>query len=210
MPRQRKGKTSSEDVPMVKPTEMSGKKGTGKPLIEISEEEQWRMINESGILKQIPKPDQQALDASLGEGGSEELTFGEEVADMLLYLIPFSFLLLMMDILIHYQYSRRPTRGDLLERMISGVPILAIFTFYTLRYKSHRRVQFVLFAISIISGCRLIYQINHSNWLINMKQCPPLATVWIFTIFMVDLGPAVLSLLTVGSFVWWKELKIIL
>ena len=37
---------------------------------------------------------------------------------------------------------------------------------------------------------------------------PPLATLWILTIVMLDLGPSVLSLLTTGSFVWWKGLKL--
>jgi hypothetical protein len=39
-------------------------------------------------------------------------------------------------------------------------------------------------------------------------QCPPLVTVWIYTILQLDLGPAVLSLCTVASFVWWKGLEI--
>jgi hypothetical protein len=83
---------STNDIPMVKPTEFSGKKTT-KPLVEISEEEQWRLINESGVLKKIPKPGQQA-DAS---EEPEEISFGEEMLNTILYVVPFSFLLVMMD-----------------------------------------------------------------------------------------------------------------
>ncbi|KAF5363666.1 hypothetical protein D9756_000704 [Leucocoprinus leucothites] len=131
MPRQRKGKASSDDVPVVQPTEQSGMQKATKPLIEISEEEQWRLINESGVLKHVSRPGQQVSDAIGGEGGLEDVSFGEEVADMILYLIPVSFLLVMMDMLIHYQYSKRPTSGEMLDRLTSSVPILAIFIFYS-------------------------------------------------------------------------------
>jgi len=45
--------------------------------------------------------------------------------------------------------------------------------------------------------------------LLTSFQCPPLATIWIYTIVQLDLGPAVLNLLVVGGFAWWKDLKII-
>jgi len=69
-------------------------------------------------------------------------------------------------------------------------------------------MQYFLFVLSCIVGSRLIYQYNRASWLVNMKQCPPLVTVWIYTILQLDLGPAVLSLCTVASFVWWKGLEI--
>lgn len=57
--------------------------------IQISEEEQWRLVNETGILKDaIPRP-------SLVEG--EELSFGDEIFNAVILIIPFSFLLLMFE-----------------------------------------------------------------------------------------------------------------
>lgn len=97
MSRQRKGKpTSSKDVPMVKPSEISKKK-TRKPLIEISEEEQRRLVKESGILKQIPRPGQ-VLSADAGD--LEDMTFGEEVGNVLFHIVPLTFLLIMMDMCV--------------------------------------------------------------------------------------------------------------
>jgi len=94
-----------------------------------------------------------------------------------------------------------------------------------MRYKHHRRMQYFLFILSCVVGSRLIYQYKRASWLVNMKQvihqspnlhvvlnihfqCPPLVTVWIYTILQLDLGPAVLSLFTVASFVWWKGIEI--
>lgn len=96
MPRQRKAKpASSNDVPIVQPNNTTGKKAM-KPLVEISEEEQRRLINESGVLNKIPKPE---LDAS-GAEEYPEITFGEEVLNTVLYVVPFSFLLVMMDMCV--------------------------------------------------------------------------------------------------------------
>ncbi|KAL9712629.1 hypothetical protein Ac2012v2_003866 [Leucoagaricus gongylophorus] len=82
MSRQRKGKsTSSKDVPMMRPSEKVKEMKVEKPLIEISEEEQWRLINKSGVLNQIPRPSQQVLDASVDAGDLEDVTFGEEVGN---------------------------------------------------------------------------------------------------------------------------------
>jgi hypothetical protein len=41
-----------------------------------------------------------------------------------------------------------------------------------------------------------------------MRQCPPLATLWIYTIVQLELAPATLSLITVGCFVWWNGLRL--
>jgi len=69
-------------------------------------------------------------------------------------------------------------------------------------------MQFLLFIISIAVGSRMIYQFNHASWLVNMSQCPPLATIWTYTIIQLELIPAFLNLVVVGAFVWWKDLKI--
>lgn len=43
-----------------------------------------------------------------------------------------------------------------------------------------------------------------------MLQCPPLATIWVYTIVQLELGPAVLSLGIVGIYVWLRGLRIML
>lgn len=52
----------------------------------------------------------------------------------------------------------------------TSVPSSLLILLLASRYKSYRITQILLFAVSIASGSRLIYQINHSNWLTNMKQ----------------------------------------
>ncbi|KDQ64868.1 hypothetical protein JAAARDRAFT_28517 [Jaapia argillacea MUCL 33604] len=175
---------------------------------EISDEEQWRLINESGVLQKLSSSNGASAADKETEPTADEMGLAEEIFNAIIFIMPFSFCLLMMDILIHLQYAKRPTVAELAERMLSGVPILAIFIFYSSRYKAYRQMQVLLFWISIAVGTRLIWLVNRGNWLVNIRQCPPLATAWIYTIVQLDLGYAVLALGAVGSWAWWAEMKL--
>ncbi|KAF8165427.1 hypothetical protein B0H34DRAFT_689146 [Crassisporium funariophilum] len=203
MARKRKG-NAPDAFTVTSPSKMPLRPAPDKPLVEISEDEQWRLIDQSGILNEasLLQTEQTAT------VNVEEITLFDEVFNAVLLIIPFSSLLLLMEILIRHQYGRRASLEDILDRMLPGVPILSLFIFYTTRYKYNRRMQVLLFAISTLVGCRMIYQLDSASWLVNMSQCPPMATVWVYTIVQLDLGPAVVSLATVGMFVWWKGLQI--
>jgi hypothetical protein len=64
-----------------------------KPPVEISEDEQWRLIQESGVLKKIsdtPKPEEAV-------GNGEPLPLAEEIFNAVVLIMPFTFFLVMMD-----------------------------------------------------------------------------------------------------------------
>ncbi|KAK0230832.1 hypothetical protein IW262DRAFT_1340754 [Armillaria fumosa] len=178
-----------------------------KPLIQLSEEEQWRLINESGVLHQVAAADGAPSSEGIKQRKEADSPLAEEIFDAVVLIIPFTFLLVMMEILIHQQYGKVATLKILTDKLISGVPILSVFIFYTTRYKSHRTMQFIFFVIANVVGPRMVYLLSRGSWLVNMKQCPPLATIWVYTIFQLDLGPAVLNLALVVAYVWWKGLK---
>lgn len=80
MPRNRKSKTKTVDE-TVQPANN----------IQISEEEQWRLINQTGILKDaMPRPSPVVEE-------EEGLSFGDEIFNAIILIIPFSFLLLMFE-----------------------------------------------------------------------------------------------------------------
>ncbi|KZT74438.1 hypothetical protein DAEQUDRAFT_807568 [Daedalea quercina L-15889] len=176
--------------------------------LELTEEEQWRIINETGILKKFPAqpPNARPPDEEEDEGWP----LAEEIFNTTVFLIPMSFLLLLMEILVHWQYSRRPTYRALADRMLPGVPILAMFIFYTNRHKRRRWMQFLLFILSVAVGPRLVWLINMASWRVVMQQCPPLATVWVYTVLQLDLGPACLSLVVVGIWFRYSGMKLVL
>lgn len=62
--------------------------------MEISEEEQWRLVNETGILKNaIPR----ASKAVAEDEEEEDTPLAEEIFNSILFIIPFSFCLLLFE-----------------------------------------------------------------------------------------------------------------
>ncbi|KAK0486908.1 hypothetical protein EDD18DRAFT_1192310 [Armillaria luteobubalina] len=199
--------TNKRKTANVKEASSTAAKIPSKPLIQLSEEEQWRLINESGVLHEVTAAEHAPSSEGIKQRKEEDSPLAEEIFDAVVLIIPFTFLLVMMEILIHQQYGKVATLKILADKLISGVPILSVFIFYTTRYKSHRTMQFTFFVIANVVGPRMVYLLSRGSWLVNMKQCPPLATIWVYTIFQLDLGPAVLNLTFVVAYVWWKELK---
>lgn len=71
------------------------------PDLQISEEEQWRLIEQSGLLKKVPTSDHEPTSSSTpqanqGDDNEEEYPLAEELFAATTLLIPMSFLLLMM------------------------------------------------------------------------------------------------------------------
>jgi len=207
MPRSRKS-ANTKTIPLATPDSKQFQQPE-KPLIDISEEEQWRIINQTGILKSAALQESPSnRDVSSMSAPDEITSLGDEIFNAMLLIIPFSSILLMMEILIRHQYGKEATFDVIMNRMIPGIPILSLFIFYTIRYKRDRRMQALLFIISILVGSRMLWQMDNGNWLSNMQQVPPLATVWIYTIVQLDLGTAVASLAVIGAYVWWQDITI--
>ncbi|GBE79138.1 hypothetical protein BKA93DRAFT_138881 [Sparassis latifolia] len=191
----------------------SGNLPSSEPAAEISEEDQQRIITESGILNRLrvrEDEDESVIRRRQQDEDEDEdrLPLAEEVFNATLLIIPMASLLFLMEILVHWQYGRKPTYRALAERMLSGIPILSIFVFYTNRYKQHRRLQLLLFILSMVVGTRLIWLINRASWRVVMRQCPPLATLWVYCVLQLELAPATLGLIVVGAWVWAKDMKI--
>ncbi|TFK28816.1 hypothetical protein FA15DRAFT_685140 [Coprinopsis marcescibilis] len=205
----RKGQSKAANLAEKRPSEAaaSSSRVPGKPLVElnISEEEQTRLIKQSGILD---KAKEVKVKQNEEEYIEHRIPLAEEIFNAIIYIVPTSFLLLLMEILIHQQYRQQLAVQSLVDRMGSGVPILAIFVFYTLRYKSYRSMQLLLLSISVLSSSRMIYILNMESWLVNMQQAPPLATLWVYCVVQLDLLLSLVSLVGTGAFVWWKDLRL--
>ncbi|KAK0193648.1 hypothetical protein F5146DRAFT_392328 [Armillaria mellea] len=168
----------------------------------LTKEEKWHLMQESEDLQNSDGP-------GVDEIEEQDSPLAEEIFTAITMIVPFSFLLLMMEILIRYQYGKHPGLNVLVERMVANVPILSLLIFYTMRYKEHRRLKIGLFLVSIGIGCRMIYLLSRGTLYVNIRQVPPLGTLWIYTIVQLELGLAALNLTTVAAYVWWKGLQIL-
>ncbi|KAH9482921.1 hypothetical protein JR316_0005021 [Psilocybe cubensis] len=92
MPRSRKAPKSS---PLSSPSSVKVS-ATAKPLVDISENEQWRLINQTGILQSsaLNKPRNEDVTDSPEVG-----PLADEIFNALFLIIPFSSLLLLMEIM---------------------------------------------------------------------------------------------------------------
>lgn len=70
------------------------------------------------------------------------------------------------------------------------------------QYQSFLR-QTIFSAMSIMSGCHLIYISNEYSYLAVMKQAPSLGCLWVWSVIELDLLPAALSLASIGGYLWF-------
>jgi hypothetical protein len=66
--------------------------------LEISEEEQWRLINETGILKD---------DRNIPVAEQEDTPLAEEIFGAVTLIIPFSFVLFLFDLYVFFPIRRK-------------------------------------------------------------------------------------------------------
>lgn len=102
MARQRK--PASKVDSLTSPSKMSPPSNPAKPLIEITEDEQWRLINQSGIL-QNRALGQEPRDESAVFLEGEDLSLCDEIFNAVLLIIPFSSLLLLMEMYVSHSMS---------------------------------------------------------------------------------------------------------
>ncbi|KAJ3542528.1 hypothetical protein NMY22_g3486 [Coprinellus aureogranulatus] len=96
----KKSKQAAASSTGIKPSDVPSVQNR-KPLIEIPEDEQRRLIEESGILNQFREAARNEKGAKLVEEVVEErIPLADEIFNAVLYIIPMSFLLLMMEMYV--------------------------------------------------------------------------------------------------------------
>ena len=107
MARQRKAASKVDTevrVPLTSPSKISPHAKPDKPLIDITEDEQWRLINQSGIL-QNPALVQGSRVESTVDVEEEEISLCDEIFNAVMLIIPFSSLLLLMEMYVFHGMS---------------------------------------------------------------------------------------------------------
>ena len=77
---------AKSEIPEAIPSNPASRVASGKPLIEIPEEETWRLIQQTGI-----------LEAAENQKEVEGVSLGDEIFNAVLLIIPFSSLLLLIE-----------------------------------------------------------------------------------------------------------------
>ncbi|ODQ55069.1 hypothetical protein SAICODRAFT_64308 [Saitoella complicata NRRL Y-17804] len=126
------------------------------------------------------------------------------VLDALIYLIPLSFLHLMLDILVHQQYLQEYTVREVAWRTLRAIPVLGLIRCIVHRLPPRPR-QFVFFLASVASGLFLIHSTNNHGYYHVMKKAPSLGTLWVWSVVESELSLAIASLGIAGGYMYFWE-----
>ncbi|WWC61979.1 uncharacterized protein I303_104566 [Kwoniella dejecticola CBS 10117] len=201
--------TLQDEIPLKRPSEITG---NARPLIDVDLPENARLftLNLGEVIDEDQyqyetsqlRPDEEQTgvlesEKEDGDGGEEG---DDEIFNTLIMAVPFTFLYLLLDILVHLQYNHRPGIEGLVKGSLTALP--------TNRYPNHWLTNPFLMFSSIFSGCRLIWLVNKASWSVVTAQAPPMGTMWILTIVQLPLSRAVLVLGTVAAWIWWEDMKL--
>ncbi|KAM0791138.1 hypothetical protein ACM66B_005624 [Microbotryomycetes sp. NB124-2] len=183
--------------PALRPSDMSSTSQTGTPLVVLSPKELERIVQEEeqGKIEEI----------ELDESGEVELW--EELANALLWTIPFGFLFAGMDYAVHAQYGQTLVWRDELSRLGNVVPTIYVLTFLVSRPKpiaSPLVIQAILTALCTAFGVSLVNVTLKDSYTNVMSRAPSLGTLWVWTVVRLDLLWALVGLASVAGVVWYN------
>ncbi|PHH85267.1 hypothetical protein CDD83_674 [Cordyceps sp. RAO-2017] len=204
MAQQRKVKTPAGSIKLRQPDRSAP---TERTLLQLAEERQ--------LLQQAVERERQMSREAAPDDDMTLSAGAERFLEAMLWTATLAALHFTFDVLVQHQYGTeiawpsvawRTTRAWLVflflfyflhphsssPRLVPGLP---------LRYQRPLR-QTVFFAMSVASGCYLIYISNTFGYLATMKQAPPLGCLWLWAVMELDLVAAVASLAVAALFLW--------
>lgn len=157
-----------------------------KPLVDLTEDEQWKIINDTKILDKF------------------ESTKEKEPHLLVAFLlsIPLIFCHAMFDYIAHLQfgYEQEFTWDRIKEVEPPAYIAIFIFALVTNYFKNNRLAQFIYTAVSIAVGCLVIYYCIDDGTFGAMLHTPGLVTLGILLVIQQDVQYAVVSLMACGLY----------
>ncbi|KAJ3036818.1 hypothetical protein HDV00_002371 [Rhizophlyctis rosea] len=193
-------------TPKKRTTDSKPTSSSSEPLVDLSnEEDQWRIINETGILHKVAEND------SKTKRGNKKRSQPEEYEDIpplflsILFALPLTVLHGGLDYLVHvqYDYADHFNITRVLSRQLPLFPILITFIYFTSKYKFHWLAQSLFTVASAASGTYLVYVTKEDQTFGGMLKTPGLAILWIYSVIQMNLALAIVSL--AGTFLYYHK-----
>ncbi|KAK4702292.1 hypothetical protein P7C70_g3930, partial [Phenoliferia sp. Uapishka_3] len=162
--------------------------GDGKsPLLFLSPEEVKKMAE-----REVAEADEE-----------DELPLWEELANAVLWTVPFGFLFAGMDYAVHAQFHQELATKTEVYRLLNVLPTIYLITFLASRPPSRAllpplALQLLLCSICLGTGVGLIHITTTETYLKVMRQAPGLGVLWVWSVVKMDLAWAVAGLLGVA------------
>ncbi|KAJ1951933.1 hypothetical protein IWQ62_006337 [Dispira parvispora] len=182
---------------------------------DIPHVEKLRIIEQSGLLKAIPKPDTKPakpthLKKDDGDAEEEEDEEEDEIPVWVIALfqsILLGFVYATFEILVQQQYGADWEALEVALKVAKGYPLLMGYSYLTYRFQAHPAMKVFQWLIATLSGCYFLYLNNHSPAIGIMQRCPGLITIWLHGIFMADNIPTAVMLGFIGGF-WYYDTRL--
>ncbi|KAI9207698.1 uncharacterized protein BJ171DRAFT_280072 [Polychytrium aggregatum] len=193
---------------MSKPTQRKGKgskKESQKPLLEISEEEQRRIIEQTGILHKLKDSSDNShgdADADADADADSELEQDPSFEGLPIYVqtlvigIPLSVLYVGLDYLLHVQYdvlSSFYSLDRVVQAHLPTIVSLFVVIYISSLFKKLFVTQVAFTLGSIYAGYSLVYISVEDDRLGQMLKTPGIAALWIYMTIQMRLEFAMLS-----------------
>ena len=174
---------------------MPPKSKEAKPLIDLSQDQQWDIINKTGVLHKIQDQKKE----------EEEEPHALIAAIM---SVPMTLFYAMLDYVVHYQYDflKEFTLTYVLTRHLRVLPTLAIFIYVTSRLRHYAVAQWLFCICGALTGCFLIYVTTQDETYGSMLQTPGMAVIWIYLVIQMDMLPSLVSLLATALYYFREDI----
>jgi len=197
---------------------------------DIPDDEKWRIIEQSGLLKRAPqqanptKPASSSSKKPKGKGkdkdresddndeaqGFEELkdedddfTWEEHVFQAVFFSLPFSVLYGTFVLLVNMQYRQDYLWSEIVLGSLKMFPVLLVIIYPTNRFKSSLVMQAIMTLAGMFCGSYLLYITSKASMYGTMLQTPGLATLWVYIIVQLDLAWALGGLAIIAVYYYW-------
>ncbi|KAM3443760.1 hypothetical protein NHJ13734_001762 [Beauveria thailandica] len=139
----------------------------------------------------------------------------ERILEAMLWTTSLAMLHFTFDVLVQHQYGTAIAWRQVFHRTLSAWAVF-LMLFYALhprqsdetlipglaaRYQAPLR-QAIFFAMSVVSGCYLIYVTNMKGYLATQQRAPPLGCLWVWAVMELELLWATLSLLVASGYIY--------
>ncbi|GAA5984045.1 hypothetical protein JCM10908_006025 [Rhodotorula pacifica] len=195
-------------------------KGKGKaPMVVLSPEELEKLVAKQQAGASTREmlnggagmdSDEDEGDDEDGEEDEEEPALWEDIANAVLWTIPFGFLFCGMDYAVHRQFGEWLSPAQEFVRLLNFLPALLLLNLFLTLSPSRSPfpsptspiAQSILSLLSITTGLLTIHTTTSEGYLRVMARAPALGVIWCWTAVRMELGWALLSLVGVGVGLW--------
>jgi hypothetical protein len=142
------------------------------------------------------------LEAGLGDG--EPIG---PIGNAVFWAITLSMVHFTLDVLVYSQYRQEMEWVPIMRRTFFILPVLFLLLVLlksevASRFETVRQIFFLVVAIA--AGCYTIHAANAYGYYAVMKRCPPLGTLWVWSVIEMRLAFAVVSIVIDVGYMWWK------